>query len=236
MAVLERVHHGQEVQAIAEVIKDLAIAADSAQKLEKVLVGLLDSQPVLCVLETVVVKGDRPPTAVVRMAGQQVSLPIHPAVDIEALRKLRKWECVLVAQKEMLVVGVWADDDYLWTQAQGEVVEFRAYCRGPQRHGLGDPPGPQRSDRQPRSAALRAGAAARHVAGAAPQRAELGHLAVVEGEGAIEVPRAHRLHRYDPRRPGRPGADRRTAAGKDLHSCRVPRACATSSRSIPCGA
>ena len=61
MAVLERVHHGQEVQAIAEVIKDLAIAADSAQKLEKVLVGLLDSQPVLCVLETVVVKGDRPP-------------------------------------------------------------------------------------------------------------------------------------------------------------------------------
>jgi len=131
MVILERVHHGQEVQAVAELIQDLGAAADSAQRLEKILTGLLESQPMLCVLEKVVVKDDRPPMAVVRMAnGLRVSLPVHPAVDLESLRNLRKWECVLVAQKEMLVVGVWADDDYLWSQAQGEVVEFRAYYQG----------------------------------------------------------------------------------------------------------
>jgi ATP-dependent 26S proteasome regulatory subunit len=131
MTILERVHHGQEVQAIAEIIKDLGAAADSAQRLEKVLTELLESQPVLCVLEKVVGKGDRPPKAIVRMPnGPRVSLPLHPAVDLEALRNLHKWECVLVSQKEMLVVGVWADDDYLWAQAQGEVVEFRSYYQG----------------------------------------------------------------------------------------------------------
>ena len=83
----------------------------------------------MCVLEAVLSKNGQP-KAVVRMPnGSRLPLPIHPTVDLDALRKLRKWECVLVAQKEMLVVGLWADDDYLWTQAQGDVVEFRSYFR-----------------------------------------------------------------------------------------------------------
>ncbi|MGA2034644.1 MAG: ATP-binding protein [Thermoguttaceae bacterium] len=129
MAILERVHHGQEVQAIAEAVQATETAADAAQQLEKVLTQLLESQPVMCVLDAVFSKNGQHKAVVCMPNGARLPLPIHPSVDLEALRKLRKWECVLVAQKEMLVVGVWADDDYLWTQAQGEVVEFRSYFR-----------------------------------------------------------------------------------------------------------
>ena len=126
-------------------VEDLGAAADSAGRLEKVLTDLLEFPPVLSVLEKVIVNGDGPAAAVVRMPnGPRVSLPIHPAVDIEALRNLRKWECVLVSQKEMLVVGTWADDDYLWSQAQGEVVEFRSYYAGRKDMAWVTPQGPTR--------------------------------------------------------------------------------------------
>ncbi|NQT40449.1 MAG: hypothetical protein HQ581_23345, partial [Planctomycetes bacterium] len=43
---------------------------------------------------------------------------IHPSVDLDDLRNLKRWDYVLVAQKEMVVIGTWADDPFLWKEAQ----------------------------------------------------------------------------------------------------------------------
>ncbi len=138
MRIVQRIHRGEEVPAIAELLKDRGRAIQSvdeareaAEKLEKMLTGLLQAQPMLCRLETLYEQADGSVRAVVRPgSGPALPVAIHPSVDLDDLRNLKRWDYVLVAQKEMVVIGTWADDPFLWKEAQGDVVEFRGYYEG----------------------------------------------------------------------------------------------------------
>ncbi|NQT39227.1 MAG: hypothetical protein HQ581_17140, partial [Planctomycetes bacterium] len=117
MRIVQRIHRGEEVPAIAELLKDRGRAIQSvdeareaAEKLEKILTGLLQSQPMLCRLETLYEQADGSVRAVVRPgSGPALPVAIHPSVDLDDLRNLKRWDYVLVAQKEMVVIGTWAD-------------------------------------------------------------------------------------------------------------------------------
>ena len=56
--------------------------------------------------------------------GYRQELPIHPDVDVEQLKTLKSWEYVSV--RKNMVVGCWKDDPQQYSNAMGDIVQFRA--------------------------------------------------------------------------------------------------------------
>ena len=99
-------------------------AADAATNLEQMLQQLLDGNATFYHLELIreTLGG---PRAVCRLNGSLREFSLHPEVDVECLRQLQSWDYVTVHQD--VVIGYWADDPALRTQALGQVVDFKGY-------------------------------------------------------------------------------------------------------------
>lgn len=97
-------------------------ATEAATNLEEMLQGLLEGNATFYHLETIRETPDGP-RAVCRSNGTLRELSIHPEVDPDCLRSLQSWEYVTVSQD--VVIGYWADDPLLYTNAMGSVVEYK---------------------------------------------------------------------------------------------------------------
>lgn len=99
-------------------------ATEAATNLEQMLQDLLAGNATFYHLEMIreTPDGHR---AVCRLNGTLREFSIHPDVDPERLRSLKSWEYVTVHQD--VVIGYWADDALLYTNAMGPVVEFKGY-------------------------------------------------------------------------------------------------------------
>jgi SpoVK/Ycf46/Vps4 family AAA+-type ATPase len=133
-------------------------AAEAATKLEQMLQQLLDGNATFYRLELI---RETPggPRAVCRHNGSLREFSVHPEVDLDGLRQLQSWDLVTVHKD--VVIGYWADDPVLRTQALGQVVEFKSYQNhetytvrimdGPQERIATLDPGVRSSELTPRS-------------------------------------------------------------------------------------
>jgi ATP-dependent 26S proteasome regulatory subunit len=99
-------------------------SAGAAAELEQMLKRLLDGNATFYHLQRL---RETPagPRAVCRLNGSLREFTLHPEMEVQQLRDLKSWEYVTVHQD--VVIGCWADDPLLRTEALGQVVEFKGY-------------------------------------------------------------------------------------------------------------
>lgn len=116
----------RERRRVDEARRESAKAVEQVGKLEKLIEGLLETEPILVRLESLHRNGHERPRALCRVGMQLRQLAVHPEVPIADLEQLEPWHYVCVHPETMVVVGT-CDDERLFRGSQGEVVEFKGW-------------------------------------------------------------------------------------------------------------